>query len=172
MSNVRRHRRSACSLPEESGVVSAKQTPRSEIRRKEEYPAHYWAARSEPHEKLMQGGICRNLHSQNHGASKDCTPSPFRPPVPQAGGRLTRVAACENKPTTKGSIAQAPVREAHCSPKRRSQCKPQESPAFVVVQRVTPNPSIERTSTGRPHLALISFWAKRVPPVPAAHVKR
>ena len=36
----------------------------------------------------------------------------------------------------------------------------------------TPNPSIERTSTGRPHLALISFWAKRALPVAAAHVKR
>ena len=38
--------------------------------------------------------------------------------------------------------------------------------------KATPNPSIERTFTGRPHLALISFWAKRVLPVPAAHVKR
>ena len=100
------------------------------------------------------------------------TPSPCRPPVPQAGGRLTRVAAWKNKPITKGSIAQAPVREAHCSPERRSQYKTQESPAFVVAQRVTPNPSIERTSTGRPHLALISFWAKCALPVPAAHVKR
>ena len=100
------------------------------------------------------------------------TPSPRRPPVPQAGGRLARVAARENKPITKGSIAQAPVREAHCSPERRSQYKTQESPAFVIVQRVTPNPSIERTSTGKPHLAYISFWAKCVPPVPAAHDNR
>ena len=36
----------------------------------------------------------------------------------------------------------------------------------------TPNPSIERTSTGGPHLALISFWAKPAPPPRAAHVKR
>ena len=38
--------------------------------------------------------------------------------------------------------------------------------------QVRSNHSIERTSTGRPRLALISFWAKRVLPVPAAHVKR
>ena len=31
---------------------------------------------------------------------------------------------------------------------------------------------IERTSTGRPRLALISFWAKRGPPVPAAQLER
>ena len=37
---------------------------------------------------------------------------------------------------------------------------------------MTPNPSIEQTSTGKPHLALILFWAKYVPPVPAAHVNR
>ena len=42
----------------------------------------------------------------------------------------------------------------------------------ALARTVRPNPSIERTSTGRPHLALISFWAKCVPPVPAAHVKR
>ena len=100
------------------------------------------------------------------------TPSPCRTPVPQAGGRLTRVAAWKNEPITKGSIAQGLVREAHCSPKRRSQCKTQELPAFVVAQRVTPNPSIERTSTARPRLALISFWAKPAPPPRAAHVKR
>ena len=36
----------------------------------------------------------------------------------------------------------------------------------------TPNPSIERTRNGRPRLAFISFWAKRVPPLRSAHVKR
>ena len=36
----------------------------------------------------------------------------------------------------------------------------------------TPNPSIERTRTGRARQALISFWAKCALPVPAAHVKR
>ena len=49
--------------------------------------------------------------------------------------------------------------------------------AFALLSRLlrseeVPNHSIERTSTGGPHLALISFWAKCVPPVPAAHVKR
>ena len=39
-------------------------------------------------------------------------------------------------------------------------------------ERMLPNPSIERTRNGRPSLAFISFWAKRVLPVPAAHVKR
>ena len=34
------------------------------------------------------------------------------------------------------------------------------------------NPSVERTRNGRPPLALISFWAKRVPPLRAAHLKR
>ena len=34
------------------------------------------------------------------------------------------------------------------------------------------NPSIERTRGGSAGLALISFWALRAVPVPAAHVKR
>jgi hypothetical protein len=36
---------------------------------------------------------------------------------------------------------------------------------------VTPNPSIERTRNGMPRMALISFWAMRVLPLRAAHVK-
>ena len=36
----------------------------------------------------------------------------------------------------------------------------------------TPNPSIERTHNGMPRLAFTSFWAKRVLPLRAAHVKR
>ena len=36
----------------------------------------------------------------------------------------------------------------------------------------TPNPSIERTRTGRQLQAFISFWALRCPPARAAHVKR
>ena len=36
----------------------------------------------------------------------------------------------------------------------------------------TPNPSIERTRTGRALQALISFWALRALPAQAAHVKR
>jgi len=35
-----------------------------------------------------------------------------------------------------------------------------------------PNPSIERTRNGMPRMALISFWAMRVLPLRAAHVKR
>jgi hypothetical protein len=35
-------------------------------------------------------------------------------------------------------------------------------------RQVRPNPSFKRTVTGRPALALISFWAKAVLPVPAA----
>ncbi len=35
-----------------------------------------------------------------------------------------------------------------------------------------PNPSIERTRNGMPRLAFISFWAMRVLPLRAAHVKR
>ena len=37
---------------------------------------------------------------------------------------------------------------------------------------VRPNPSIERTRNGMPRMALISFWAMRVLPLRAAHVKR
>ena len=48
----------------------------------------------------------------------------------------------------------------------------QQSPKESRECAMTPNPSIERTSTGRAHLAFISFWAKRALPVPAAHVKR
>jgi hypothetical protein len=39
-------------------------------------------------------------------------------------------------------------------------------------QRVRPNPSIERTSTGWPRCARCSFSASCGQPVPAAHVKR
>ena len=42
----------------------------------------------------------------------------------------------------------------------------------VAAHRARPNPSIERTRIGRAHLAFISFWAKRVLPLRAAHVKR
>jgi len=38
--------------------------------------------------------------------------------------------------------------------------------------RVRPNPSIERTRNGMPRMASISFWAMRVLPLRAAHVKR
>ena len=41
-----------------------------------------------------------------------------------------------------------------------------------VPSTATPNPSIERTHNGMPRLAFISFWAKRVMPLCAAHVKR
>ncbi len=42
----------------------------------------------------------------------------------------------------------------------------------AVAHRAWPNPSIERTRNGRPHLAFISFWAKHVLPLRSAHVKR
>ena len=45
--------------------------------------------------------------------------------------------------------------------------------AFVRVSRaLRPNPSIERTRTGRALQALISFWALRALPARGAHVKR
>ena len=40
------------------------------------------------------------------------------------------------------------------------------------VRSTRPNPSIERTRTGRALQAPISFWALRAPPARAAHVKR
>ena len=42
----------------------------------------------------------------------------------------------------------------------------------AVRQTPVPNPSIERTRTGRPRMASISFWAMRALPARAAHVKR
>ena len=44
--------------------------------------------------------------------------------------------------------------------------------AAPLLQMQQPNPSFERTCTGVPRLALISFWARRVPPAPAAQLKR
>ena len=38
--------------------------------------------------------------------------------------------------------------------------------------RLPPNPSIELTRNGMPRMARISFWAMRVMPLRAAHVKR
>ena len=48
------------------------------------------------------------------------------------------------------------------------------SPSVLVQRRPKPraNPSIERTRSGRPHLAFISFWAKCVLPPRAAQRKR
>ena len=46
------------------------------------------------------------------------------------------------------------------------------SSTYLLARALRPNHSIERTSTGRPHMAFISFWAMCVLPVPAAHVKR
>jgi hypothetical protein len=40
------------------------------------------------------------------------------------------------------------------------------------VRVVRPNPSIERIRNGKPRRAFISFWAMRVLPLRAAHVKR
>jgi hypothetical protein len=40
------------------------------------------------------------------------------------------------------------------------------------IEVVMPNPSIERTRNGMPRMALISFWAMRVLPLRASHVKR
>ena len=45
-------------------------------------------------------------------------------------------------------------------------------PAKNRASHETPNPSVERTRTGRPLQALISFWALCVLPVRAAHLKR
>ena len=39
-------------------------------------------------------------------------------------------------------------------------------------RRSLPNPSVERTRSGRPRLASISFWAKRNLPLRSAHLKR
>jgi hypothetical protein len=41
-----------------------------------------------------------------------------------------------------------------------------------LTEKTVANPSIERTRTGRPSLASISFWAKPALPARAAHVKR
>ena len=173
MSNVRRHTSIERQLREKLSTRQMQcnsSAPRGQARSSDDF------AFGEPQSqlRLKLGAKCctprSTLASLWHTQGR--TPSPCRPPVPQAGGRLTRVATWKNEPITKGSIAQGLVREAHCSLERRSQCKTQELPAFVVAQRVTPNPSIERTSTGMALQTLISFWALRALPVPAAHVKR
>ena len=66
---------------------------------------------------------------------------------------------------TKGSVSHA-ASAPHMNLKH--------TPRFMVrvCGRSALQASIERTSTGMPHLAFISFWAKCVLPVPAAHVKR
>ena len=58
-------------------------------------------------------------------------------------------------------------------------CLQEESPvrSLVALQSLwcrppRPNPSVERTRAGRPLQALISFWALRVLPARAAHLKR
>ena len=115
--------------------------------------------------------VCRVFGNTAAHASTHPT-SESGPPVPQAGGRRTQAAARTKKSVPKVPIVQAPGREAHCPRERRSQCITQESPAFVPVQNVTPNPFIERTRSGSAALAFISFWAKPAPPPRAAHVKR
>ena len=53
---------------------------------------------------------------------------------------------------------------------RSHSCQAQKQ--SVIHQNPAPNPSIERTRTGRPRMAFISFWAMRALPARAAHVKR
>ena len=154
-----------------SRPANAMQVQRSGSRRKESKSVSLLVRLEWPQEKLMQGPSYRGLYLQSVPGDRTAPQSSGRPPVPQAGRRLARVIARKKKPIAKGSIAQAPVREANCPPER----KPVQNPRITRFRgrsTVTPNPSIERTSTGRPHLAFISFWAKCALPVPAAHVKR
>ena len=104
------------------------------------------------------------------------TPSPCRPPVPPAGGRLTRAAAWTNRNSKNLLLRHILVR--HTIRQREEECKTQthrvrsHSNRFQGCHAVTPNLSIERTRSGSAGLALTSFWAKPALPPQAAHVKR
>ena len=53
-----------------------------------------------------------NVHAHGGNATK-LDPRPSRPPVPQAGGRLTHLAARKRRPI---QVARSVPRQAHCSP--------------------------------------------------------
>ena len=74
--------------------------------------------------------------------------------------RAVRISAAESSPMN-ALLAQTPRVVFRVTEK-----------AICSVTRATPNPSIERTRTGRQLQAFISFWALRRLPVRAAHVKR
>ena len=104
------------------------------------------------------------------------TPSPSWPPVPPAGGRLTFAAAWTNGNSTTHCSSAFGSGTLFAGEKKNTKHKLTEfariQAGFRGATGVTPNPSIERTRTGRPLQALISFWALRVLPVQAAHLKR
>jgi hypothetical protein len=64
-----------------------------------------------------------------------------------------------------------------CSGSRPSSVEPHAPAVWLASSRteqgsLQPNPSFERTHTGMPLQALISFWALRVLPARAAQLKR
>ena len=97
-----------------------------------------------------------------------------------ASSQGARSPNCKNA-LAASSQARQPVREPVRKTKSLSALPrlSEESPfqSLVALQRLwcrppRPNPSVERTRSGRPLQDLISFWALRVLPARAAHLKR
>ena len=97
--------------------------------------------------------------------------SPRRAVAKPAGSSSSLTSRANSPHTSRISAAESSPMNALFAPAPRV--------AFRVIERAirsatlaTPNPSIERTRTGRQLQAFISFWALRRLPVRAAHVKR
>ena len=88
------------------------------------------------------------------------------------GERTTssRLNACLGSPTSRTLAAMK--RQFQSTQARRRRVSSQSQKQSAMHQNPAPNPSIERTRTGRPRMAFISFWAMHVLPARAAHVTR
>ena len=102
---------------------------------------------------------------------------------PSFGGQRTLVAARTRYAlahANRFSSSEQSLKSIHAPSQGASTARLQEeSPvqSLVALQSLwcrppRPNPSVERTRTGRPLQALISFWALRVLPARAAHLNR
>ena len=131
-------------------------------------------------------GVCaRQLCASFEQSSKRSHLRGFKPdyacpPSAQSPRRAVAKPAASSSSSTSRANSPRAVRisVAESSP-MNALLSPAPRVAFRVIERAirsatlaTPNPSIERTRTGRRLQAFISFWALRHLPARAAHVKR
>ena len=100
-------------------------------------------------------------------------------PAQSPRGAVAKPAASSSSPTSRANSPRAPRISTAESSSMNALLAQTPRVVFRVTERATrsatratPNPFIERTRTGRPLQAFISFWALRYPPARAAHVKR
>ena len=124
----------------------------------------------------FQGAACRSLELGTLAALKSthtksvqaARPASWRAAHPRRGLDETKL----NNRLLKHVLVRHTLRQREEESKTKTQRVRSHSSRFQRCHTVTPNPSIERTRSGRPLQAIISFLAFRSPPPRAAHVKR